>query len=96
MEIGSPFEKPFPNIRHNSPRMKIISVLVFLPKSLLGFASMRALAKTTRTGRRVNGTPLFSMRVQANFDSGDHLHPNDAGYKVMADSIDLQLLTKPN
>jgi lysophospholipase L1-like esterase len=25
------------------------------------------------------------------FDSGDHLHPNDAGYKAMADSIDLKL-----
>ena len=25
-------------------------------------------------------------------DSGDHLHPNDAGYKVMAEAIDLKLL----
>lgn len=25
------------------------------------------------------------------FDSGDHLHPNDAGYKAMADAIDLSL-----
>ena len=25
-------------------------------------------------------------------DSGDHLHPNDAGYKAMANSIDLGLL----
>jgi lysophospholipase L1-like esterase len=24
-------------------------------------------------------------------DSGDHLHLNDAGYKAMADSIDLKL-----
>jgi lysophospholipase L1-like esterase len=24
------------------------------------------------------------------YDSGDHLHPNDAGYKAMADSIDLK------
>lgn len=28
------------------------------------------------------------------FDSGDHLHPNDAGYKAMADSIDLSAFTK--
>jgi lysophospholipase L1-like esterase len=28
------------------------------------------------------------------FDSGDHLHPNDAGYKAMADIIDLKLFTK--
>jgi lysophospholipase L1-like esterase len=40
--------------------------------------------------------PKRPSHIQANFDSGDHLHPNDAGYKVMADSIDLQLLTKPN
>jgi lysophospholipase L1-like esterase len=25
------------------------------------------------------------------FDSGDHLHPSDAGYKAMADSINLKL-----
>jgi lysophospholipase L1-like esterase len=27
-------------------------------------------------------------------DSGDHLHPKDAGYKMMGDSIDLKLFTK--
>lgn len=25
------------------------------------------------------------------FNNGDHLHPNDAGYKAMADSIDLKI-----
>ena len=30
--------------------------------------------------------------IQAAFDSGDHLHPTDAGYKAMAESIDLKLL----
>ena len=30
-------------------------------------------------------------RMQAGFDSGDHLHPAPAGYRVMADSIDLNL-----
>ena len=28
------------------------------------------------------------------FDSGDHSHPNDAGYKAMAMAIDLGLLTR--
>jgi lysophospholipase L1-like esterase len=28
------------------------------------------------------------------YDSGDHLHPGDAGYKAMGDAIDLKLLTK--
>jgi lysophospholipase L1-like esterase len=27
------------------------------------------------------------------FNDGDHLHPNDAGYKAMADSIDLKVIT---
>ena len=30
-------------------------------------------------------------RLKAEFDPGDHLHPNDAGYKAMADAIDLSL-----
>jgi len=29
--------------------------------------------------------------IASAFDSGDHLHPNDAGYKAMADAIDLKL-----
>ncbi len=28
------------------------------------------------------------------YDSGDHLHPNDAGYKAMGDSIDLSAFSK--
>jgi lysophospholipase L1-like esterase len=28
------------------------------------------------------------------YDSGDHVHPSDAGYQVMANAIDLSLLTK--
>jgi lysophospholipase L1-like esterase len=28
------------------------------------------------------------------FDSGDHLHPNDAGYQAMANAIDLRLLLR--
>jgi lysophospholipase L1-like esterase len=30
--------------------------------------------------------------IKAEYDKGDHLHPNAAGYKAMADSIDLTLL----
>lgn len=32
-------------------------------------------------------------RIRAEFDPGDHLHPNDAGYQAMADAIDLKLFT---
>jgi lysophospholipase L1-like esterase len=31
-------------------------------------------------------------RLQTQYDSGDHLHPNDAGYKAMGAAIDLALL----
>jgi lysophospholipase L1-like esterase len=33
-------------------------------------------------------------RFLAMYDSGDHLHPNDAGYKAMAGAIDLSLFKK--
>ena len=36
--------------------------------------------------------PANPGRIQAQFDKGDHLHPNDAGYEAMAQSIDLGLL----
>jgi hypothetical protein len=29
--------------------------------------------------------------MRANYDEGDHLHPNDAGYRAMGDSVDLKL-----
>lgn len=31
------------------------------------------------------------LTMAATFDSGDHLHPRDAGYKAMAEAIDLKL-----
>ena len=33
-------------------------------------------------------------RIRADFDPGDHLHPNDAGYQAMADAIDLSIFTR--
>jgi lysophospholipase L1-like esterase len=43
---------------------------------------------------RVTRDPAHPERLLPAFDSGDHLHPNDAGYKAMADAIDLALFTK--
>jgi lysophospholipase L1-like esterase len=31
--------------------------------------------------------PAHPTKMRAEFDSGDHLHPNDAGYKAMADAV---------
>jgi lysophospholipase L1-like esterase len=41
---------------------------------------------------RVIADPTHPVAMAQGYDSGDHLHPNDAGYKAMADSIDLKLL----
>ena len=37
--------------------------------------------------------PAQPSRMLAKFDSGDHLHPNNAGYEAMANAIDLGLFT---
>jgi lysophospholipase L1-like esterase len=36
--------------------------------------------------------PANPKHILAKYDSGDHLHPQDDGYKAMADAIDLNLL----
>ena len=33
--------------------------------------------------------------IRAAYDSGDNLHPNDAGYKAMADAVNLSLFRRP-
>jgi lysophospholipase L1-like esterase len=40
---------------------------------------------------RVVADPAHPGAIAPPFDSGDHLHPNDAGYKAMAEAIDLKL-----
>jgi len=36
--------------------------------------------------------PEHLSRLRAEYDSGDHIHPNPAGYKAMADSIPVSVL----
>jgi hypothetical protein len=38
--------------------------------------------------------PENPQHFAAQYDSGDHLHPKDAGYEAMAGAIDLSLFTK--
>ena len=38
--------------------------------------------------------PARPQRLRAAFDSGDHLHPNDAGYRAMAAAIDIAPLLR--
>ncbi len=40
---------------------------------------------------KITGDPSNPDRFNPAYDSGDHLHPADAGYKAMGDGIDLKL-----
>ena len=43
---------------------------------------------------RVTRDPAHPETLLPAYDSGDHLHPNDAGYKVMGEAIDLKLFAE--
>jgi len=69
-----------------------------------GETKRKALNQWIRTSGAYDGVIDFDMvvrdpsapgRINPAFDSGDHLHPGDAGYKAMGDSIDLALF-KPS
>ena len=38
--------------------------------------------------------PQHPARLKAEYDSGDHIHPNDAGNQAMADAFDLSLFKR--
>ena len=38
--------------------------------------------------------PADPLMLRPDFDSGDHLHPNDAGYQAMANAVDLRLFRR--
>lgn len=40
---------------------------------------------------KITQDPQNPLQFNPTYDSGDHLHPNDAGYKAMGDGIDLAL-----
>jgi lysophospholipase L1-like esterase len=40
---------------------------------------------------QVTRNPTDGLAFKPEFDSGDHLHPNDTGYQAMANAIDLTL-----
>ena len=41
---------------------------------------------------KLMGDPADPLTLNPAWDSGDHLHPNDAGYQAMANAIDLDML----
>jgi lysophospholipase L1-like esterase len=38
--------------------------------------------------------PAAPLRIRPDYDSGDHIHPSEAGYRAMGDSIDIALFRK--
>jgi lysophospholipase L1-like esterase len=63
-------------------------------------AQRKALNQWIRSGHAFDGVldfdkvvldPADPERIRPAWDSGDHIHPNDAGYEAMANSIDLRL-----
>ncbi|HMF62897.1 MAG TPA: SGNH/GDSL hydrolase family protein, partial [Edaphobacter sp.] len=63
----------------------------------------QAVNQWIRTSNQLDGFIDFDKAAQdpanpavfsSTADSGDHLHPADAGYKAMGESIDLKLFTK--
>jgi lysophospholipase L1-like esterase len=89
--IGSPLT-PFENALSNGP-----NVGYFSPDKE---AKRQAVNNWIRTSRAFDAIIDFDAVVADTthpaaiapaFDSGDHLHPNDPGYKDMADAIDLKL-----
>jgi lysophospholipase L1-like esterase len=68
-----------------------------------GDSIRQAFNEFVRSGHGCDGTVDFDLatldpshpaRFLPKFDSGDHLHPNDAGYQAMADAIDLKAFSR--
>jgi len=68
-----------------------------------GEAKRQAVNEWIRTGKAYDGfidfdqatrDPASPAKFLPQYDSGDHLHPNDAGYKAMADAINLGLFAR--
>lgn len=69
-------------------------------QSAAGEAMRQAVNQWIRTTKELDGfvdfdkatqDPAHPERLSAEADSGDHLHPKDAGYRRMADAFDLKL-----
>ncbi len=66
-----------------------------------GEAIRQAFNQWLRTSKEYDGIvdfdavirdPALPTKMLQRYDSGDHLHPSDAGYKAMADAFDLAIL----
>lgn len=71
----------------------------------IGEATRQAVNQWIRTSRAfdavidfnaVERDPAHPERLRRRFDSGDHIHPNDAGNAAMADAFDLSVFDEPH
>ena len=85
-----------------SPRRLALPIATYPGLSLTGATVREAVNNWIRTSRAYDGVIDFEAatrdkdnpkRLRAEFDPGDHLHPNDAGYQAMADAVDLSIFT---
>jgi lysophospholipase L1-like esterase len=69
-----------------------------------GETKRQALNQWIRTSKQYDGVIDFDAVVRdpqqptkflPQYDSGDHLHPGDAGYKAMGEAVDLALFARP-
>ena len=68
-----------------------------------GESMRQAVNQWIRTSKELDGVidfdkvttdPAHPGMLRPEYDSGDHLHPKDAGYKAMGESINLKMFTK--
>ena len=66
-----------------------------------GETTRQAFNQWMRTGKEYDGVidfdavmrdPAQPTKILPRYDSGDHLHPSDAGYQAMANAFDLALI----
>ena len=68
-----------------------------------GEAKRQAVNRWIRTGAEYDAVidfdqvitdPANPARFRPEYDSGDHLHPNDAGYRAMGEAVELSLFAR--
>jgi lysophospholipase L1-like esterase len=77
----TPFERARPE---NEPKRQAVNQWIRTSGAFDGVIDFDAV---TRDSSQPN-------RLQPGYDSGDHLHPSDAGYRAMGEAIDLRLFAK--
>ncbi|HEY6178749.1 MAG TPA: SGNH/GDSL hydrolase family protein [Kofleriaceae bacterium] len=102
-EIIAGYEQIIARVHQAGARIYGATVLPFAGAGYYNAAvepKRAALNEFIRTSGRFDGVidfdavmrdPAQPTRMRAEFDSGDHLHPNDAGYAAMGNAIDLRL-----